>query len=105
MEKIFNEPMNQKSALNLVREQGGLDVFESKNKAGKFFFRAGVINGYASSKAAAVFNDTSRPKLERLADLQYAEVSRLDSPDVIVPCLMVVNHSENFISVADVAKV
>ena len=105
MEKIYNEPMNQKSALNLVREQGGLDVFESKAKPGKFFFRAGAISGYASPKAAAIFNDTGRSKLERLVDLQYAEVSRIDTPDVVVPCLMIVNHSENCISIADIAKI
>lgn len=104
MEKIFSEPMNEMSGLNLVKEQGSLDVFESKTKPGKFFFRAGSISGYASAKAAAVFNDTSRSKLERLVDLKYAEVSRLDSPDVVVPCLMTVAHSSNCISVADLAK-
>ena len=94
------------SAVELIKKQGNLRLVKS-GKTGKTFFVAGSISGYASERAVSLFSDTSKPMLERLSGLKYAEVAKTDAPDVLVPCLMVVGKPANVIveaTVADLAK-
>lgn len=97
---------NEMSAISLIRKEGNLKLAKSI-KTGKTFFIAGTKTGYASAKAVALFSDTSKPLAERLAGLKYAEVTREDQPDVVVPCLMTVGKPAQVIveaTVADLAK-
>ena len=101
----FNS-LNEMSALSLIRKEGSLKLVKNP-KTGKTFFVAGAVCGYASAKAVALFSDAGKPLAERLAGLRYAEVSREDEPDVVVPCLMTVGKPAQVIveaTVADLAK-
>lgn len=97
---------NEMSAISLIRKEGSLKLVKNP-KTGKTFFVAGTKSGYASAKAVALFSDTSKSLAERLSGLKYAEVTRDDQPDVIVPCLMTVGKPAQVIveaTVADLAK-
>ena len=98
--------MNEMSAISLIKKEGSLRLVKNP-KSGKTFFVAGSKTGYASAKAIALFSDETKSLGERLAGLKYAEVTRSDQPDVVVPCLMTIGKPAQVIveaTVADLAK-